>query len=147
MDVFMKKINEVYDIKNNDKKTIDILKYLNRDLILLNKMQKIENKKYKEDPYILSHGFVIDNNNEKFNIILKEIIVRDSFSMIFSFCYSPDKKEINHDEPANKKNKNPNACKIPIVDMIVRLRIRKLVHIAASQTMFSLVVTNILWIG
>ena len=118
MDVFMKKINEVYDIKNNDKKTIDILKYLNRDLILLNKMQKIENKKYKEDPYILSHGFVIDNNNEKFNIILKEIIVRDSFSMIFSFCYSPDKKEINHDEPANKKNKNPNACKIPIVDMI-----------------------------
>ena len=119
LDVFIKKINEVYDIKNKDKKTIDILDYLNRDLILLNRMQKIESTRYSEDPYILSHGFVISNNSERFNIVLKEIIIRDLFTMIFSFCYSPDKKDSVQDENIHRKNnKNDNANKIPIIDVI-----------------------------
>ena len=117
MDVFMKQINEVYDIKYKNKKTIDILYYLNRYLILLNRMQKNESRRYKEDPYLLSHGFVISNNYEKFNIVLKEIIIRDLFTMIFSFCYSPDKKDVQ-DENISKKNKNDNANKIPIIDVI-----------------------------
>ena len=36
---------EVYDIKNNDKNTINVLKYLNRDLALLNLMQKKREEK------------------------------------------------------------------------------------------------------
>ena len=121
LDVFIKKINDVYDIKNNDKKTIDILKFLNRDLALLNLMQKIENKRYKEDPFVLSNGFVISNNNKATSIILKEIIVKENFTMVFSFCYSPDKKDNKLlDESINKGklNKNIDIDKIPIIELI-----------------------------
>ena len=121
LDVFINKIKDVYDIKNNNKKTIDILKYLNRDLALLNLMQKIENKRYKEDPFILSNGFVISNNNKSPNYNLKEIIVKENFTMIFSFCYSPDKKDNKSlDESINKGklNKNIDIDKIPIIELI-----------------------------
>ena len=119
LDVFIKKINDVYDIKNKDKKTIDILEYLNKDLILLNRMQKLESKRYKEDPFILSHGFVIDNNTEKNNIILKEIIVKEYFTIFFSFCYSPDKKDNRAlDESFNRKTNKGADVRIPIIDII-----------------------------
>ena len=117
LDVFIKQINEVYDIKNNDKNTIDILQYLNRDLALLNLMQKIEKKKYKEDPFIASHGFVI-NNNEKSCITLKEIIIKENFTMIFSFCYSPNESEKQNLDGSKNKGKFKNSNKIPIVDLV-----------------------------
>ena len=118
LDVFINKINDIYDIKNKGKKTIEILNYLNRDIMLLSQMQKIEKKKYKEDPYILSHGFVI-NNNEKSKIMLKEIIIISNFSMIFSFCYSPDEKDNKLlDESINKGKTNKNINNIPIIDLI-----------------------------
>ena len=117
LDVFIKKIIEVYDIKNNDKNTIDILQYLNRDLALLNLMQKIEKKKYKEDQFIASHGFVI-NNNEKSCIILKEIIIKENFTMIFSFCYSPNESEKQNSDGSMNKGKTKNLNKIPIVDLV-----------------------------
>ena len=119
LDVFIKKINEIYDIKNKEKKTINVLQYLNRDLILLSMMQRYEKKQYLEDPYLLSHGFVI-NNNEKTKIILKEIIIKENFSMIFSFCYSPDEKEnkeLAESKNKAKQNKNKNN-NIPIIDLI-----------------------------
>ena len=118
LDVFINKINEIYDIKNKGKKTIEILNYLNRDIMLLAQMQKIEKMKYKEDPYILSHGFVI-NNNEKSKIMLKEIIIISNFSMIFSFCYSPDEKDNKLlDESISKGKTNKNINNIPIIDLI-----------------------------
>ena len=123
LDVFIKKINDVYDLKNNDKKTIEILKYLNRDLILLSRMQNIETKRYKEDPFIISHGFVVNNNSEKYNMILKEIIIKENFTIIFSFCYSPaDNNENNKslDESINKGKTNKNEKKengIPIIQL------------------------------
>ena len=113
----------MYDIKNNDKKTIEILKYLNRDLILLSRMQNIETKRYKEDPFIISHGFVVNNNSEKYNMILKEIIIKENFTIIFSFCYSPvDNNENNKslDESINKGKMNKNEKKengIPIIQL------------------------------
>ena len=119
LDVFIKKINDVYDIKNKNKKTIEILKYLNRYLALLNRMQNLEKKRYKEDPFIISHGFVINNNTEKINIVLKEIIIKENFTMIFSFCYSPDEKEKKvPDEATNKSKVNKNINKIPIIELI-----------------------------
>ena len=116
----------MYDIKNNGKKTIEILKYLNRDLILLSRMQNIETKRYKEkDPFIISHGFVINNNPEKVNnIALKEIIIKENFTIIFSFCYSPvDNNENNKslDESINKGKINKNEKKengITIIQLI-----------------------------
>ena len=106
LDVFIKQIIETYDIKNNDKSTINVLKYLNKDLALLNLMQKKEKKKYKEDPFLASHGFVL-NNTEKSFIVLKEIIIKDFFTMFFSFCYSPS-------DAAIKGTKH----RIPIIDFV-----------------------------
>ena len=106
LDVFTKQILEVYDIKNNDKNTVNVLKYLNRDLALLNLMQKKEKKKYEEDPFLASHGFVFNNTDKSF-VVLKEIIIKDHFTMFFSFCYSPN-------DPKNAVNKN----RIPIVDFM-----------------------------
>ena len=117
LDVFIKKINDVYDIKNNNKNTIDVLQYLNRDLALLNLMQKVERKKYIDDPFIASHGFVI-NNHEKTSIVLKEIIVKESFTMIFSFCYSPNESEKQNLDDLKNKGKLKNSNKIPIVDLL-----------------------------
>ena len=121
LDVFIKKINDIYDIKNKGNKTIEILNYLNRDLMLLNLMQKIEYRKYQDDPYFLSNGFVF-NNNEKSIVSLGGIIIRDSLSMIFSFCYSPDKKEANKSkiDSINKLNLNliKNLEQIPIISLI-----------------------------
>ena len=117
LDVFIQKIIDVYDIKNNNNKTIEILKYLNRDLVLLNLMQKNEYKRYKEDPYILSHGFVV-NNNEKSGISLGGIIIRETLTMIFSFCYSPDKKDIKPPDEVMNKGKTKNLNKIPILELI-----------------------------
>ena len=123
LDIFIKKIIDVYDIKNNDKKTIEILKYLNRDLTLLSTMQNIEIKKYKEDPFLISNGFVINKNSETNNIILKNIIVNENFSIIFSFCYSPNENENNKsvDKSINKGKSNKNERKengIPIIQLI-----------------------------
>ena len=116
LDVFMKQIKDVYDINNKTKSTIDILKYLKTDLYILKTMQENELKKYNEDPFILSNGFVINNNSEKTSAIVKEIIIKGQFTMVFSFCYSPDEKK-NINDSINK-NKIKKKIGIPIIDLI-----------------------------
>ena len=125
LDVFMKQIKTVYDIKNKNKSTLEILDLLKADLNLLKKMQEIELKRYKEDPYLPNHGFVICNNSEKFSAVVKEIIIKEQFTMVFSFSYSPDEKIINSE---NNINNNINIMKrtsktkrdmgIPIIELI-----------------------------
>ena len=130
LDVFMKQIKEVYDIKNKDKSTIEILNYLKSDLYLLRKMQEIELKRYNDDPYVLNQGFVICNNSEKTSAIVKEIIVKEKFNMVFSFCYSPDEKinnnSINNDfrtntinthNSGNRLSKIKKEMGIPIIEL------------------------------
>ena len=128
LDVFMKQIKEVYDIKNNKKSTLDVLSLLKADLYLLKTMQEIELKRYKEDPYIQYHGFVICNNSEKFSAIVKEIIIKEQFTMVFSFCYSPDEKINNNDNNLNNSINSTNSIirsskpkkdmGIPIIELI-----------------------------
>ena len=115
MDVFMKQIKDVYDIENKSKSTIEILRLLKNDLYLLKVMQDIELKKYKQDPFILNKGFVINNNSEKYSAIVKEIIVKEQFTMIFSFCYSPDDKD-------NINNNNIRPISSNIVARISKLK-------------------------
>ena len=105
LDVFMKQIKDSYDIKNKDKSSINIINLLKNDLYLLKMMQEAEIKKYKEDSYILSKGFVINNNSEKISIVVKDINIKEQFSIIFSFCYAPDED-------------NFSDAKISIVDII-----------------------------
>ena len=121
----MNQIKTVYDIKNKNKSTLEILDLLKADLNLLKKMQEIELKRYKEDPYLPNHGFVICNNSEKFSAVVKEIIIKEQFTMVFSFSYSPDEKIINSE---NNINNNINIMKrtsktkrdmgIPIIELI-----------------------------
>ena len=105
LDVFIKKIIEAYDVKNKKKNnnTLEILDSLKADLYLLKTMQEIELKRYKNDPYIQNLGFVVCNNSDKSSAIVKEIIIKEQFTMFFSFCYSPDDKSNNND---NNKNSN-----------------------------------------
>ena len=110
LDVFSNQIKDVYDINNNNENTLNVLDLLKADLYLLNAMQEIELKRYKEDPFILNYGFVICNNSEKFCAIVKEIIIKEQFTMIFSFCYSPDEKGNNNEN--NNVNNNINTINI-----------------------------------
>ena len=103
LDVFIKQIKDSYDIKNKNKSTFDILELLKGDLNLLKAMQELELKRYNEDPFIQSLGFVICNNSDKFSAVVKEIIIKEQFTMVFSFCYSPDEK-INNNSINNMHN-------------------------------------------
>jgi len=124
LDVFMNQIKTVYNIKNKNKQTLDILDLLKTDLCLLRTMQEIELKRYKEDPYLPNHGFVICNNSEKLSAVVKEIIIKEQFTMIFSFSYSPDEKIINIENINNNNNIMKRASKtkrdfgIPIIELI-----------------------------
>ena len=125
LDVFTKQIKDIYDLKNNNNPTIEVLKYLQNDIYLLKKMQEIELKKYKQDPFVLNQGFVINNNSEKTSAVIKEIIVKDQFTMIFSFCYSPDDKiNIDNINPRANSVTMPNKSQkikkdiIPIIELI-----------------------------
>ena len=75
----MNQIKTVYNIKNKNKQTLDILDLLKTDLCLLRTMQEIELKRYKEDPYLPNHGFVICNNSEKLSAVVKEIIPSNAY--------------------------------------------------------------------
>ena len=124
LDVFMNQIKTVYNIKNKNKQTLDILDLLKTDLCLLRTMQEIELKRYKDDPYLPNHGFVICNNSEKLSAVVKEIIIKEQFTMVFSFSYSPDEKIINIENINNNNNIMKRASKtkrdfgIPIIELI-----------------------------
>ena len=129
MDIFMKQIKDVYDIKNKSKSTIEVLRLLKNDLYLLKVMQDIELKKYKQDPFIINQGFVINNNSEKFSAIVKEIIVKEQFTMIFSFCYSPDDKDsnininnnnnrLNYSNTVTRISKVKKEIGVPIIELV-----------------------------
>ena len=125
LDIFINQIKDTYDLKNNNKPTIEVLKFLQNDIYLLKTMQEIELKRYKQDPYVLNQGFVINNNSEKTSAVIKEIIVKEQFTMVFSFCYSPDEKNndsnILHSNSSNSINKTQKIKKeigVPIIELI-----------------------------
>ena len=127
MDVFMKQIKDAYDIKNKSNSIIEILRLLKNDLYLLKMMQEIELKKYKQDPFILNQGFVINNNSEKYSAIVKEIIVKEQFTMIFSFCYSPEDKDkdsnnnnnrLNYSNTITRISKVKKEMGVPIIELV-----------------------------
>ena len=123
LNVFIDKIKDIYDLKNKNNSTIEVLSYLQKYVYLLKTMQEIESKRYKQDPFVLSQGFVINNNSEKTSAIIKEIIIKEQFTMVFSFCYSPDDKF--NDNITNRANSVTLANKskikrdiIPIIELI-----------------------------
>ena len=111
----MKQIKDIYALKNNNNPTIEVLKYLQNDINLLKSMQEIELKKYKQDPFILNQGFVINNNSEKTSAVIKEIIVKEQFTMVFSFNYSPDDK-------SNNDNNNPRANSVNVTNKSQKIK-------------------------
>ena len=115
LDVFIKQIKDIYALKNNNNPTIEVLKYLQNDINLLKSMQEIELKKYKQDPFILNQGFVINNNSEKTSAVIKEIIVKEQFTMVFSFNYSPDDK-------SNNDNNNPRANSVNVTNKSQKIK-------------------------
>ena len=97
LDTFFGKINDKY--KDNTNNPIDLLNDINKSLSLLLYLQNKEDDIYKKDLYILSHGFVC--NNDRFNgITVENVIIQNEFTIIFSFNYSP---ELDFNEPSNSK--------------------------------------------
>ena len=99
LDNFFEKINDKYK-DNNTENPIDLLGDLSKNLFLLKKMQNKEDQIYQNDPYILSHGFVC--NNDRFNgIKVENVILQSELTIIFSFNFSP---ELDCLEQNNQKN-------------------------------------------
>jgi hypothetical protein len=87
LDIFFGKINDKY--KDNNHNPIDLLNDINKSLSLLKYLQNKEDDIYKKDSYFLSHGFVC--NNDRFNgISVDNVIIKNEFTIIFSFNYSPE---------------------------------------------------------
>ena len=79
----------VYDIN----KDLTYFNILERYVGLLEKISKNEDYLFERDPYILNKGFVFNNNIEN-GIIIKNVIIQSNFSLIFSFSFQPENKEL-----------------------------------------------------
>ena len=91
--IFISKINEIYN--KNDGNTLKVLQMLNKDINLLKKMKAIEDKRYKLDPDKIPRGFIFRNNKNGFYV--NEVILKEEFSLIFSFNFSPERNNNNND--------------------------------------------------
>ncbi len=98
LDVFIHQIRDNYSIKNKSKKNaLEILPKLDLSVMLLRHLQGKEDYLFTKDPYTLSHGFVCNNN--RFNgLTVSGVVVQNQFTLIFSFCFSPEEKEPKESE-------------------------------------------------
>ena len=104
MKLFVNKIQEIYLPKNKNINQIQALKKINNILSFLSNIQILEDKKYEQDSYILPKGFIC-NNNIMNGISTNNIItLNNSFSLIFSFCFIPEKKIIKKKIVEEKTN-------------------------------------------
>ena len=88
--IFINKIKEAYDIKNKNYNSIKVLYKLNRTILFLSLIKKIEDDKYDKDPFLLPKCFIF-NNSKNNGIYLNNLQIQNSFSIIFSFYFSPYK--------------------------------------------------------
>jgi hypothetical protein len=111
MNIFMNKIKETYDIKNKNTNSIDILSKLDKTIAFISELKKIEDNQYHKDPFLLSKSFSL--NNDKLNgIYINDITIQTSFSIIFSFCFSPNE---------TKKNKK-DVKEYPILHLVKTIK-------------------------
>ena len=97
LNIFMDKIKETYNIKNKKNNPIIILSKFNKIISFISELKKIEDNKYEKDPFLLSKFFIF--NNHKYNgIYINNIQIQNSFTIIFSFCFSPSKSHKNKKE-------------------------------------------------
>ena len=95
--IFINKIKEAYDMKHKNINSINVLYKLNRTILFLFLLKQIEDHKYEKDPFFLPKCFIF-NNNKNNGIYLNNIQLENSFSIIFSFCFSPYKSKKNKKE-------------------------------------------------
>ena len=117
--IFIDKIKEAYDIKNKNNKTIEVLSKLNKTISFISELKRIEDSKYEKDPFLLSKCFAF--NNHKYNgIYVNNIQIQNSFTLIFSFCFSPSKSQKNKEFPIiniiDKEKSEKNGLSFSIKD-------------------------------
>ena len=94
LNIFINEIIEAYDIKNKNTNSIEILNKLNKSILFLTELKKYEDIKYEKDQNMLPKCFVLNNN--KYNgIYVNNIQMQNNFSLIFSFCLSPNNAQTN----------------------------------------------------
>ena len=94
IDLIMEQIKEIYDIKNKNNNSIEILPKLNKSILFIQNLQKKEEKKYNENEFLLPKCFIFSDNRAN-GIYLAMPQIQTSFALVFSFCFSPSKKENN----------------------------------------------------
>ena len=95
--LIMDQIKEIYDVKNKNNNSIEILHKLNKSILFIHELQKKEEKKYSENEFLLPKCFVF-NDNRANGIYLTIPQIQISLALVFSFCFSPSKKGKNLDE-------------------------------------------------
>ena len=95
--LIMDQIKETYDIKNKNNNSIEILHKLNKSILFMHELQKKEEKKYSENEFLMPKSFIF-NDNRANGIYLTIPQIQISLAIVFSFCYSPSKKEKNTNE-------------------------------------------------
>ena len=97
IELIMDQIKETYDVKNKNNNSIEILHKLNKSILFIHELQKKEEKKYSENEFLLPRCFIFsDNRSNGIYLTLPQIQI--SFALVFSFCFSPKKKENNLEE-------------------------------------------------
>ena len=108
LDLFIEKIKNIYKErrdKNINKENenemnnsfMNLLYNLNRSILFIQSIKQNEDNKHKEDPYFPEKGFIC-NNNKTNGLYIEKIIVNNSLTLVFSFCFSPSPSQLNNNE-------------------------------------------------
>ena len=101
LELFIEKIKNIYKERRDKNITkenevemnssfLKLLDNLNRSILFIQSIKQNEENKSKEDSYFPEKGFIF-NNNRTNGLYIEKIIVNNSFTIVFSFCFSPDK--------------------------------------------------------
>ena len=115
--LFFEKIKNIYKerrdkniTKENEKEMnssfLKLLNNINRSILFIQSIKQNEENKSKEDTYFPEKGFIF-NNNKTNGLYIEKIIVNNSLTIVFSFCFSPEQSNAN-------TNKN-NDIEYPII--------------------------------
>ena len=117
LELFIEKIKNIYKERRDKNITkenevemnssfLKLLDILNRSILFIQSIKQNEENKSKEDSYFPEKGFIF-NNSRTNGLYIEKIIVNNSFTIVFSFCFSPD-------ESNSQTNKNDNI-EYPII--------------------------------
>ena len=125
LNLFIEKIKNVYKERRDKNITkenedemnnsfMNLLYILNRSILFIQSIKQNEDNKHREDSYFPEKGFIF-NNSKTNGLYIEKIIVNNSLTIIFSFCFSPSqtdtiKNDIEYPIIFACSDKDPKDC-------------------------------------